>query len=75
LFQRRANARLVSRVVTENAPFLRCFRCLAREAGLSEQDTRDAGQRLIVRDEFFIDLRECPFCGRTAEVLVPGKAA
>jgi hypothetical protein len=68
-------AKLVARVVTENSPFVRCFRCLARQAAVPENDARKAGQRLVMRDEFFIARRECQFCGRTDDVLVRGKAA
>jgi hypothetical protein len=76
LFQRRAaTAKLVARVVLGNSPFVRCFRCLSRQAGVSEKDAREAGQRLIARDEFFIAQRECQHCGQTDNVLVSGNAA
>jgi len=66
---------LVARTVLENSPFVRCFRCLSRQAGVSETDAREAGRRLIARDEFFIARRECQHCGRVDDVLVSGKAA
>lgn len=76
LFQRRAaTAKLVARVVVGNSPFVRCFRCLSRQAGLSEKDAREAGQRLIVREAFSIARRECQLCGQTDDVLVSGNAA
>lgn len=76
LFRRKATtAKLVASVVIGNSPFVRCFRCLSRQAGVSEKDAREAGQRLVVRDAFFIARRECQLCGRTDDVLVSGKAA
>ena len=70
-----STAKLVARAVFENSPFVRCFRCLSRQAGVAESDARKAGQHLVKRDEFFITRRECQFCGRTDDVLVGGKAA
>jgi hypothetical protein len=73
--RRRTTARLVARTVIANAPFVRCFRCLSQQAGVSEKEARDAGRRLILRDQFFIAQRECQRCGLTDDVLVNGKAA
>jgi hypothetical protein len=39
-----------------------------------ENDTREAAQLLVVRDEFFIDRRLCQLCDRIDRVLVSGKA-
>ena len=76
LFPRRGTtAKLVARTVIANAPFVRCFRCLSRQAGVSEKEARDAGRRLTLRDQFFIAQRECQLCGQTADVLINGKAA
>ena len=68
-------SKLVARAVVENSPFVRCFRCLSRQAGVSEKDAREAGQRLVRRHEFSIARREYQHCGRIDDVLVSGKAA
>jgi hypothetical protein len=67
--------KLVARTVVENSPFVRCLRCLSRQAGVPENDARKAGQRLVARAEFSIARRECQHCGRIDDVLVSGDAA
>jgi hypothetical protein len=67
-------AEQVARAVLQNSPYVRCFRCLSSQVSLTEKDAREAGQLLVMRDEFFIDRRVCQICGHTDEVLVSGKA-
>ena len=67
-------AEQVARAVLQNSPFVRCFPCLSLQVGVLEKDAREAGQLMIVRDEFFIDRRVCLICARSDDVLVSGKA-
>jgi hypothetical protein len=67
-------AELVARAVLQNAPYVRCFPCLSTQVGVSEKDTREAAQLLVVREEFVIAWRICQICGRGDDVLVSGKA-
>jgi hypothetical protein len=67
-------AEQVARAVLKNLPFVRCFSCLSSQVGVAEKDAREAGQLMIVRDEFFIDHRVCQICGVTDDMLVSGKA-
>jgi len=67
-------AELVARAVLQNSPYVRCFPCLSLQVDVPEKDAREAGQVMIVRDEFFIDRRVCQICGHTGDVLVSGKA-
>jgi hypothetical protein len=67
-------AERVARAVLQNSPYVRCFPCLSLQVGVLEKEAREAGQLMIVRDEFFIDRRVCQICGHTDKVLAGGKA-
>jgi hypothetical protein len=66
-------AERVARAVLQNSPHVRCFPCLSLQVGVSEKDTREAAQLVIVREEFFIARRVCQICGRTDDMLVSEK--
>jgi hypothetical protein len=67
-------AERLARAVLANSPFVRCWPCLSDQVGILEKDAREAGQILVVRDEFFSAWRVCQKCGRTDDMLVSGKA-
>jgi hypothetical protein len=67
-------AERLARAVLQNAPFVRCFRCLSAQAGIIEKEAREAAQLLLVREEFSLAKRVCQICGHTDETLVRDKA-
>jgi hypothetical protein len=66
-------AEQVARAVLQDAPYVRCFRCLSLQVGQSEPATRETAQVLIVRDAFHVARRVCCICGRTDDMLVSGE--
>jgi hypothetical protein len=68
-------AQRVAGIVSQSAPDLLCFTCLAREQGLPEHDVRAAALVLITRAGFQLSQRVCSSCRRLDELLSVERAA
>ena len=68
-------AQRVAGVVSQSAPNVLCFSCLARQHGFREHDVRAAALVLITRAGFELSQRVCSSCQCLHELLSLARAA